>query len=143
LPAGALRETFDQPRPRTVPRARLLLFQTTDTRALGVFARGVRRGGRSRGLGHRPAGARVWYAVRTMRTEEAAHQQDEPDPRNLRLVLSAAEWRALRVWAAEEETSMQALVAKTMQREVAQHVRARATENALSIGRAGRRKGGA
>jgi hypothetical protein len=30
LPAGGLREGFDQPRPRTVPRARLLLFHTTD-----------------------------------------------------------------------------------------------------------------
>jgi hypothetical protein len=30
LPAGGLRERFDQQRPRTVPWARLLLFQTAD-----------------------------------------------------------------------------------------------------------------
>jgi hypothetical protein len=37
LPAGGLRERFDRQRPRTVPRARLLLFQTTDcSRAAGL-----------------------------------------------------------------------------------------------------------
>jgi hypothetical protein len=61
----------------------------------------------------------------------------------LRLILTGEEWRALRVMAAEQDTSMQALVAATVQREVAQHVRARATENALSIGRARKRKGSA
>jgi hypothetical protein len=61
----------------------------------------------------------------------------------LRLILTGAEWRALRVMAAEGDTSMQALVAAMVQREVVERVRARATENALSIGRAGKRKGSA
>jgi hypothetical protein len=54
----------------------------------------------------------------------------------MRLTLTEAQWRALRVRAAEQDTSMQALVAEAVQREIAQHVRAQATENALSIGRA-------
>jgi hypothetical protein len=44
----------------------------------------------------------------------------------LRLTLSGEEWRSLRVLAAEGDTSMQALVAAMVQREVVQHIRARA-----------------
>ena len=44
----------------------------------------------------------------------------------IRLTLSDDEWRSLRVLAAEGDTSMQALVAAMVQREVVQHIRARA-----------------
>jgi hypothetical protein len=44
----------------------------------------------------------------------------------LRLTLSGEEWRSLRVLAAEGDTSMQALVAAMVQREVVQHIRTRA-----------------
>jgi 16S rRNA U516 pseudouridylate synthase RsuA-like enzyme len=78
-----------------------------------------------------------------MPTKPAAPPTDVPRAKQLRLTLTEAEWRALRVMAAEQDMSMQRLVAETMQREIAQHVRARATENALSIGKAGKRKGSA
>jgi hypothetical protein len=77
-----------------------------------------------------------------MRPTKAA-TDGEPVAKMLRLILTSQEWRFLRVMAAEQDTSIQALVAVTVQREIAQHVRARATENALSIGRAGKRKGSA
>jgi hypothetical protein len=76
-----------------------------------------------------------------MPTKPAAPPTDAPRAKQLRLTLTEAQWRALRVMAAEQDTSMQGLVAAIVQREVAQHVLARATENALSIGRAGKRKG--
>jgi len=66
----------------------------------------------------------------------------EPVAKMLRLILTAEEWRSLRVMAAEGDTSMQALVAAMVQREVMNRVRARATEKA-STGGTGRRKGGA
>ena len=53
----------------------------------------------------------------------------------LRLTLSGEEWRSLRVLAAEGDTSMQALVAAMVQREVVQHIRARATERMRSPAR--------
>jgi hypothetical protein len=66
----------------------------------------------------------------------------EPVAKMLRLILTAEEWRSLRVMAAEGDTSMQALVAAMVQREVMNRVRARATEKA-SAGGTDRRKGGA
>jgi hypothetical protein len=66
--------------------------------------------------------------------------KDELRPKQMRLVLTDAQWHALRVMAAEQKTSMQGLVAATMQREIADYVRARATGSALCIGSAGNRK---
>jgi len=67
----------------------------------------------------------------------------EPVAKMLRLILTAEEWRSLRVMAAEGDTSMQALVAAMVQREVMDRVRARATEKVLSTRRAGKRRGSA
>jgi hypothetical protein len=58
----------------------------------------------------------------------------------LRLTLTGAEWRSLRVMAAEGDTSMQALVAAMVQREVVERVRARASTKVLG---ADKRKGSA
>lgn len=49
---------------------------------------------------------------------------DEPVPKMLRLILTADEWRTLRIMAAEQGTSMQAVVAATMKREIARKGRA-------------------
>jgi hypothetical protein len=76
-----------------------------------------------------------------MTTDKTARQDREPVTKMLRLTLTAEEWRSLRVLAAEGDTSMQSLVAAMVQREVVELVRARATANARSIGRAGKRKG--
>ncbi len=76
-----------------------------------------------------------------MPTNKAA-TDGEPVAKMLRLILTADEWRSLRVMAAEGDTSMQALVAAMVQREVMDRVRTRATEK-VSTGRAGKRKGGA
>ncbi len=76
-----------------------------------------------------------------MPTNKAA-TDGEPVAKMLRLILTADEWRSLRVMAAEGDTSMQALVAAMVQREVMNRVRTRATEK-VSTGRAGKRKGGA
>jgi hypothetical protein len=37
----------------------------------------------------------------------------------MRIALTPEEWRKLRVWAAEEDTSMQAIVGRIMRRELA------------------------
>ena len=76
-----------------------------------------------------------------MPTNEAA-TDGEPVAKMIRLILTAEEWRSLRVMAAEGDTSMQALVAAMVQREVMDRVRARVTEK-VSTRRAGKRKGGA
>jgi hypothetical protein len=73
---------------------------------------------------------------------DKAATDGEPVAKMIRLILTADEWRSLRVMAAEGDTSMQALVATMVQREVMDRVRARATEK-VSTGRAGKRKGGA
>lgn len=39
--------------------------------------------------------------------------------KTMRLTLTPEEWRKLRVWAAEEDTSVQALIAKIVVRELA------------------------
>jgi hypothetical protein len=75
-----------------------------------------------------------------MPTNKAATDR-EPVAKMLRLILTGEEWRSLRVMAAEGDTSMQALVAVMVQREVVERVRARAVEKVLSTGRAGKRKG--
>jgi predicted DNA-binding protein (UPF0251 family) len=77
-----------------------------------------------------------------MPTNKAA-PSGEPVAKMLRLILTGEEWRSLRVMAAEGDTSMQALVAAMVQREVMDRVRARATEKVLSTRRAGKRKGSA
>jgi hypothetical protein len=43
----------------------------------------------------------------------------DPSVKMMRLTLNPEEWRKLRVWAAEEDTSMQAIVGETMRRELA------------------------
>jgi hypothetical protein len=55
----------------------------------------------------------------------------EPVAKMLRLILTGEQWRFLRVMAAEQDTSMQALVAATMHREITKHIRARASEKAV------------
>jgi hypothetical protein len=55
----------------------------------------------------------------------------EPIAKQLRLILTGEEWHSLRVMAAEQDTSMQALVAATVQREIVNHLRAKASEKAL------------
>jgi hypothetical protein len=66
-----------------------------------------------------------------MPTSKAA-SDGEPVAKMLRLILTAEEWRSLRVMAAEGDTSMQALVAAMVQREVMNRIRARAAEKSLS-----------
>jgi hypothetical protein len=66
-----------------------------------------------------------------MPTNSAATDQ-EPVAKMLRLILTGAEWRSLRVMAAEQDTSMQALVAATMQREIGKHRRTLASEKFLA-----------
>jgi len=43
----------------------------------------------------------------------------DPNAKMMRLTLTPDEWRKLRVWAAEEDTSMQAIVGEIMRRELA------------------------
>jgi plasmid stability protein len=60
--------------------------------------------------------------VQTMPTQSAASKQKdgrEPVVKMMRLNLSAADWRKLRVRAAEGEKSMQAWVASIIERELA------------------------
>lgn len=76
-----------------------------------------------------------------MPTSKAA-ADGEPVAKMLRLILTPEEWRSLRVMAAEGDTSMQALVAAMVRREVMNRIRARATEKA-STGRAGKPTGDA
>jgi hypothetical protein len=45
----------------------------------------------------------------------------------IRLTLSSAEWRTLRVWAAEDDSSMQAVVAQIVQSAVTKRTRRLAT----------------
>ena len=80
----------------------------------------------------------TWYAQ--CMTPNKAATDDEPVAKMIRLILTAEEWRSLRVMAAEGDTSMQALVAAMVQREVMNRVRARAAEKALAreTGRKGR-----
>ena len=73
-----------------------------------------------------------------MPTNKAATDR-EPVAKMLRLILTGEEWRSLRVMAAEGDTSMQALVAAMVQREVVERVRARASEKVLATDR--KRKG--
>lgn len=74
-----------------------------------------------------------------MPTNTAATDQ-EPVAKMVRLSLTGAQWRFLRVMAAEQDTSMQALVAATMQREIGKHRRTLASETVLGKGNG---KGGA
>jgi len=53
-------------------------------------------------------------------------------PKMVRLALTDEEWRALRVMAAEHDTSMQALVAQTMRRELATRIRKKAAAKAIA-----------
>jgi hypothetical protein len=78
-----------------------------------------------------------------MSTSKAATQDRDPVTKMLRLTLTGEEWRSLRVLAAEGDTSMQALVAAMVKREVVTHVRARAVERVRSTERAGKREGNA
>jgi hypothetical protein len=78
-----------------------------------------------------------------MSTSKAATQDRDPVTKMLRLTLTGEEWRSLRVLAAEGDTSMQALVAAMVKREVVTHVRARAVERARSTERADKREGNA
>jgi hypothetical protein len=41
----------------------------------------------------------------------------------IRLTLTGAEWRTLRVWAAEDDSSMQAVVARIVQSAIARRAR--------------------
>jgi hypothetical protein len=41
----------------------------------------------------------------------------------IRLTLTGAEWRRLRVWAAEDDSSMQAVVAQVVQSAIARRAR--------------------
>lgn len=86
---------------------------------------------------HTASAAYVWYAE-SMPTNKAATDR-EPVAKMLRLILTGEEWRSLRVMAAEGDTSMQALVAAMVQREVVERVRARASEKVLATDR--KRKG--
>jgi hypothetical protein len=43
----------------------------------------------------------------------------DPNAKTVRLSLTAEEWRKLRVWAAEEDTSVQAILARIVSRELA------------------------
>ena len=43
----------------------------------------------------------------------------DPNVKMMRLSLTPEEWRKLRVWAAEEDTSMQAIVGGILRRELA------------------------
>jgi hypothetical protein len=42
----------------------------------------------------------------------------DPNVKMMRLTLTPEEWRKLRVWAAEENTSMQAIVGEIVRREL-------------------------
>ncbi len=42
----------------------------------------------------------------------------DPNVKVVRMALTPEEWRKLRVWAAEEDTSMQAIVARIVRREL-------------------------
>jgi hypothetical protein len=42
----------------------------------------------------------------------------DPNVKMMRVTLSTEEWRKLRVWAAEEDTSMQQIVAEVIRREL-------------------------
>jgi hypothetical protein len=42
----------------------------------------------------------------------------DPNVKMMRLTLTPEEWRKLRVWAAEDDTSMQAIVAQVVRREL-------------------------
>jgi hypothetical protein len=55
----------------------------------------------------------------------------EPVAKQLRLILTGEEWHSLRVMAAEQDTSMQALVGATVQHEITKHLRTKASEKAL------------
>jgi hypothetical protein len=46
-------------------------------------------------------------------------QAGDPNVKMMRMTLTPDEWRKLRVWAAEEDTSMQAIVGKIVRRELA------------------------
>lgn len=74
-----------------------------------------------------------------MPTKKAATDR-EPVAKMLRLTLTGEEWRSLRVLAAEGDTSMQALVAAMVKREVVKHIRERAVERVVPT-RTGKRKG--
>jgi len=43
----------------------------------------------------------------------------DPNVKMMRVTLTPDEWRKLRVWAAEEDTSMQAIVGELVRRELA------------------------
>jgi hypothetical protein len=53
-----------------------------------------------------------------MPTKTAAPPTDAPRAKQLRLTLTEKQWRALRIRAAEEDTSMQAFVAAVVRREL-------------------------
>ena len=45
-------------------------------------------------------------------------KRGDPNVKMMRLSLTTGEWRKLRVWAAEEDTSMQAVVGEIVRREL-------------------------
>jgi hypothetical protein len=45
-------------------------------------------------------------------------KRGDPNVKMMRLSLSTEEWRKLRVWAAEDDTSMQQIVAEVIRREL-------------------------
>jgi hypothetical protein len=47
----------------------------------------------------------------------------DPNVKMMRLSLTAEEWRKLRVWAAEDDTSMQTIVGEIVRRELAKKPR--------------------
>jgi hypothetical protein len=49
------------------------------------------------------------------------HALTSEQPKQLRLTLAPAEWKTLRVWAAEDDTSMQALVAEIVRSALLRH----------------------
>ncbi len=52
-------------------------------------------------------------------------KRGDPNVKMMRLALTAEEWRKLRVWAATEDTSMQAIVGKLVRRELERKPRLR------------------
>jgi hypothetical protein len=67
-----------------------------------------------------------------MPTHTASKPKDgEPVTKMLRLTMSNSEWRILRVWAAEDETSMQALVAQLTSNAITKRIRTTAAAKAV------------
>jgi hypothetical protein len=45
-------------------------------------------------------------------------RRGDPNVKNVRLALTPEEWRKLRLWAAEDSTSIEAIVRRTVEREL-------------------------